>query len=121
MRAEAVSGRAWREALWPEARGRKPVATGRRPDAIPGKPSPAMLDAVLRAHGLASREAAMVGDRLYTDVRMARDAGALAVLTLTGETKQHDVDKCAEADRPHLVIRNLGQLSQLLEEARDVR
>lgn len=96
-------------------------ATGRRPDAIPGKPSPAMLDAVLRAHGLASREVAMVGDRLYTDVRMARDAGAVAVLTLTGETKQADVEKCAESDRPDLVICNLGELARMFQESRDVR
>jgi NagD protein len=96
-------------------------ATGRRPDAIPGKPSPAMLDSVLGAHRLARHEVAMVGDRLYTDVRMARDAGVLAVLTLTGETEQADVDSCAETQRPHLVVSHLGELASLLEEARDAR
>jgi NagD protein len=96
-------------------------ATGRRPDAIPGKPNPAMLDAVLHAHGLASREVAMIGDRLYTDVRMAREAGAIAVLTLTGETKQSGVDRIAETDRPDVVVSHLGELARLIEEARDVR
>jgi HAD superfamily hydrolase (TIGR01450 family) len=96
-------------------------ATGRWPDAIPGKPSPAMLDAVMHTHGLASCEVAMIGDRLYTDIRMARDAGAIGVLTLTGETKPADLKKCAAADRPHLTIRDLGEMSRLIEEARDAR
>lgn len=96
-------------------------ATGRRPDAIPGKPSRAMLDTILHAHSLRPREIAMVGDRLYTDVRMARDAGAVAVLVLTGEAKHADVDKCADADRPHLVVADLGELSRLIEEASDAR
>jgi HAD superfamily hydrolase (TIGR01450 family) len=93
-------------------------ATGRRPDAVPGKPSPAMLDSVLHAHSLASRDVAMVGDRLYTDIRMARDAGVLAVLTLTGETTQADVEECAEATRPDVVISHLGELARMMEDAR---
>src|SRR5262249_10992292 len=58
------------------------VATGRRPDEIPGKPSPLMLQSVFAKDNLQPQEVALVGDRLYTDIRMARDAGALAVLTL---------------------------------------
>jgi NagD protein len=96
-------------------------ATGRRPDAVPGKPSPAMLDSVLHANSLASGEVAMVGDRLYTDVRMARDTGVLAVLTLTGETKQADIDRCDESARPHLVVPDLGELARLIEESRNAR
>jgi NagD protein len=91
------------------------TATGRKPDAIPGKPSPAMLQAVFAANGVAPHETALVGDRLYTDMRMARDAGALAVLTLTGETKRVDVDSCPAHSRPDLVIENLGELQRLLE------
>ncbi len=64
------------------------TATGRSPEAIPGKPNPRMLEAVFVQHNLVPQEVALVGDRLYTDIRMARDAGAVAVLTLTGETKR---------------------------------
>ncbi|MEX2308828.1 MAG: HAD-IIA family hydrolase [Pirellulales bacterium] len=94
-------------------------ATGRRPDAIPGKPSPAMLQSILDEHGLAPREVAVVGDRLYTDIRMARDAGAIAVLTLSGETKQTDVDSAAASDRPDIVVRDLDEFARLIEDARD--
>jgi HAD superfamily hydrolase (TIGR01450 family) len=92
------------------------TATGRKPDAIPGKPSPAMLQAVFAAYGVQPRETALIGDRLYTDMRMARDAGALAVLTLTGETRRADIETCPEHSRPDLVIENLGELQQMLEK-----
>jgi len=94
------------------------TATGRRPDAVPGKPNPAMLQAVFAPQELEPGEVALVGDRLYTDIRMARDAGALAVLTLTGETKRADIDACPESHRPDVVISHLGELQQLLETAR---
>jgi HAD superfamily hydrolase (TIGR01450 family) len=94
------------------------TATGRRPDAIPGKPNPAMLLAVCGEYQLQPREVALVGDRLYTDIRMARDAGAVAILTLTGETKRSDVEICPEANRPNLIVEHLGELQQLLEASR---
>jgi HAD superfamily hydrolase (TIGR01450 family) len=92
-------------------------ATGRKPDAIPGKPSPAMLQAVFDEYGVAPGEVAMVGDRLYTDMRMARDAGAIAVLTLTGEATTADLDAAMPSVRPHVVVADLEELSQLIASA----
>jgi HAD superfamily hydrolase (TIGR01450 family) len=94
------------------------TATGRLPDAIPGKPNPAMLQAVCATHGVAANEVMMVGDRLYTDIRMGRDAGAIAVLTLTGEAKKADLDSCPAETQPDLVVEHLGELQQMLERAR---
>jgi NagD protein len=93
-------------------------ATGRRPDAVPGKPSPAMLEAVFRPLGRTKREVAMVGDRLYTDIRMARDAGVVAVLTLTGEAKQSQLESCPPEQRPDFVVSDLEELGRKIEEAR---
>ena len=59
----------------------------------------------------------MVGDRLYTDMRMAADAGALGVLVLTGETTAQQVAECAAAPPP-LVVRDLDELAGLLRESR---
>jgi NagD protein len=94
------------------------TATGRKPDAVPGKPNPEMLESVFAQHGVAANEVALVGDRLYTDMRMARDAGAVAVLTLTGETKRSDIETCPEAQRPDLVVSDLGELQRLLNAVR---
>lgn len=95
-------------------------ATGRRPDAIPGKPSPEMIQEVMDRHDLTPSETAMIGDRLYTDVRMARDAGALAVLTLTGEANAAEAMSLPAAHRPDLIVNDLDDLSRLLCAARKV-
>ena len=94
------------------------TATGRRPDAVPGKPNPRMLEAVFAQHDLLPQEVALVGDRLYTDIRMARDAGAVAVLTLTGETKLTDIEGCPHSQRPDLVVADLGEFGRMIESAR---
>ncbi|MDR3297678.1 MAG: HAD-IIA family hydrolase, partial [Prevotellaceae bacterium] len=44
-------------------------ATGRHPDVVIGKPDPRMLDGILARYQLQPHELAMVGDRLYTDVK----------------------------------------------------
>jgi NagD protein len=93
-------------------------ATGRRPDAIPGKPSPAMLQAIMHDHGLSAAETALVGDRLYTDIRMARDAGVMAILTLTGEATLADVEVASAKEQPELVVADLDELSRLFRQHR---
>ena len=61
-------------------------ATNRTPDVIIGKPDPRMLDGIIQRYGLQPSQIAMVGDRIYTDLRMAHDAGTLGVLVLSGES-----------------------------------
>ena len=94
------------------------TATGRKPQAVPGKPNRLMLDSVFARHKLLPNEVALVGDRLYTDIRMARDAGAVAVLTLTGEAKRADIGACPKNQRPDIVVADLGEFAQQLKSAR---
>jgi len=93
------------------------AATGRSPDAIPGKPDPRMLRGLLHRHGLNADQLAMVGDRLYTDMVMAREAGVLGVLVLTGEAT------ATEASRHHppldLVVKDISQFGEHLRAARE--
>ncbi len=91
-------------------------ATGRAPDVILGKPDPCMIRGILRRHALAPENLAMVGDRLYTDMAMARRAGALGVLVLTGETTEAEAKK--HSPPPDLTVSNLGEFGALLREAR---
>ncbi|MFM7752313.1 MAG: HAD-IIA family hydrolase [Opitutaceae bacterium] len=92
------------------------AATGRAPDRVFGKPDPSMLDGIRARHGLAAAEIAMVGDRLYTDVLMARRAGALGVLVLTGEATAEDAARSAEP--PDLTLPSLVELGDLLAASR---
>ncbi len=93
-------------------------ATGRTPDHTLGKPDPSMLDGIRSRLGLKAEEIAMVGDRLYTDIAMARNAGALGVLVLSGESTRADVEAAPESSRPDLVVENIAELGRLLQESR---
>jgi HAD superfamily hydrolase (TIGR01450 family) len=93
-------------------------ATGRKPDAVLGKPHPAMLAEVMAKHALGASETAMIGDRLYTDIRMAREAGVLAILTLTGEASSADAAACGATLQPDLIVGSLDDLSIELVAAR---
>ena len=87
-------------------------ATGRKPDAVLGKPDPRMLLGLMQRAGLRPENLAMVGDRLYTDMAMARHSGALGVLVLTGETTAADA-RAAE-HMLDLTVSNLEELGQRL-------
>jgi HAD superfamily hydrolase (TIGR01450 family) len=90
------------------------TATGRQPDAVLGKPSPRMLAGITRRHGIEPRDIAVVGDRLYTDMAMARAAGAMGILVLSGETT---ADQAESANpRPDLVVADVGELARLLPQ-----
>jgi HAD superfamily hydrolase (TIGR01450 family) len=91
-------------------------AAGRGPDVVLGKPDPCMLRGILSRHALAPAQLAMVGDRLYTDMAMARRAGALGVLVLTGETTAKAVANYSPA--PDLVLSGLAEFGERLCAAR---
>lgn len=91
-------------------------ATGRAPDVVLGKPDPDMLSGILQRHQLQAHEVAMVGDRLYTDVRMAQRAGAIGVLVLSGEATA--ADAAVAQPPPDLVLPSLAELGDLLERHR---
>lgn len=59
--------------------------TGKKPIVI-GKPNVQMVQTVLQKHNKSADACAMVGDRLYTDMKMAVDAGIYSILVLSGET-----------------------------------
>jgi NagD protein len=91
-------------------------ATGRAPEAVLGKPSPRMVLGALRGRDVTPEEAGVVGDRLYTDMAMARASGALAILVLSGETTREEAE--AQPAAADLVIESLEQLGERLATLR---
>ena len=69
------------------------AVTNREVEFIAGKPSPALVDAAMARMGLEASECVVVGDRIETDVVMARRAGAAGALVLTGVTSREAVDQ----------------------------
>src|SRR5690606_6268671 len=91
-------------------------ATGRLPDIVVGKPNPSMLDGILKRYKLQPSEVLMVGDRIYTDVKMAQNAGAIGVLVLSGETT---MDIVGVSDTvPDIIAHILMELESMLIAAR---
>lgn len=91
-------------------------ATGKEPDAVLGKPDSRMLRGVMERHHLSPDQIAVLGDRIYTDMAMARAAGAVGVLVLTGESTSEQAR--AAHPPPDLVLPSIAEFANLLAEAR---
>jgi HAD superfamily hydrolase (TIGR01450 family) len=84
------------------------ACTGARAEAIVGKPSRHMAATFLHRLDVEPARTAVVGDRLATDVAMARDLGATGILVLSGATTRAAV--AAAAIQPDYVLAGIHQL-----------
>ncbi len=90
-------------------------ATGRAPDIVTGKPDPRMLDGIMQRYDLQLSQIAMVGDRIYTDLKMAHDSKILGVLVLSGET---NIEILRQSEfMPDIVVDDLAEFGQMLINA----
>ncbi len=83
----------------------------RRPIFI-GKPEPLMPELAMEKTGYKKEETAVIGDRIYTDVKSGLKAGALAVLVMSGETTKEILD--ASEDKPDLVLESAEEIIKYL-------
>lgn len=83
-------------------------SSGRRPDAIVGKPYTVMGEELERLTGVPRAKMCMVGDRLYTDIRFAVRNGMKSALVLSGETTAEQIPGSPE--RPDLVLKDINDL-----------
>jgi HAD superfamily hydrolase (TIGR01450 family) len=91
------------------------ACTGARAEAVMGKPSEHMAAELLRRLAVPAGEAAVVGDRISTDVALARSLGMTSVLVLSGATTAEEAARSPR--RPDYVV---GGIAALLPEARPV-
>ena len=92
------------------------ACTSRRAEVVTGKPSRWMGEALVRRLGVPPERAAMVGDRVATDVVMGQQLGMTGVLVLSGATTVADLE--ASDIRPDYVIASLADLLPTPEESR---
>lgn len=74
------------------------ASTGKRPLII-GKPSHLTVEYILKRFNLKKSEIAVIGDRLYTDMKMAQNADITGILVLSGETKIEDLNNLKENEK----------------------
>ena len=92
------------------------AACGRKADIVIGKPNPGMLEGIRDKFHLQPDEIAMCGDRIYTDVRTAQNAGGLGVLVLSGETT---LETALNSDpQPDITALNIEEFGKILLKSR---
>jgi 4-nitrophenyl phosphatase len=88
------------------------AATGVKPVFI-GKPDRNMVDIISSQTGVPNDRICCVGDRLYTDIAVALNAGAVSVCVMSGETSP-DMLK-SSPQRPDYVLRDVKELADILK------
>ena len=91
------------------------LATGRSAYFV-GKPNPLMMRTGLKMLGVHSEEAAMIGDRMDTDIIAGIETGLDTVLVLTGCTRREDIDRFPY--RPNYVLNGIGDVAGRPQNAR---
>ena len=84
------------------------LTTNKTPNIILGKPSINLVKTILNKYS--NNEIAIVGDRLYTDKKLADNMKSDFICVLSGETTRVDVQNY-NGCYPAVVVNNLGQVS----------
>ena len=87
-------------------------ATGKRPIVI-GKPEPLMPMLAMEKFGVDGSETAVIGDRIYTDVKSGINAGCVSVLVMSGETTEEILN--ASPNKPDLVLSSAKEILNSLK------
>lgn len=88
-------------------------ATGKRPVVI-GKPSPLMPELAMEKTGFSKEETAVVGDRIYTDIKSGLNAGIAGILVMSGETTREILEE--SPDKPDLVLEDASEILKAIEQ-----
>ena len=86
------------------------ACTGAKCEVNVGKPDPIMLETIMDLIGLDAEECVMTGDRLYTEILMAKGAGMPSAVVLTGETTAEDLERESEENLPDYILERIDQL-----------
>ena len=88
------------------------AASGVEPVFI-GKPNRNMVDIISEQTGVPNENICCVGDRLYTDIAVAQNAGAVSVCVLSGESSLEDIEKAER--KPDYVLKNVAEIADILK------
>jgi HAD superfamily hydrolase (TIGR01450 family) len=86
------------------------ACTGAKCQVNVGKPDPIMLETIMDLIGLDAKDCVMTGDRLYTEISMAKGAGMPSAVVLTGETTVEDLANESEENLPDYTLERIDQL-----------
>lgn len=90
------------------------TATARAPIVL-GKPNPIVFETIEGLEGIPKNNMWMIGDRLNTDIKFAKNVGIKSILVLTGVAKAEEVNLYDRADRPDFVCPNLIEACTIMQ------
>lgn len=78
-----------------------------------GKPNASMIDMAALEMNVSKNGIVMVGDRMYTDMKMAKDAGIGSILVLSGETQRSDIE--GSGIMPDIVVNSVKDIPDMMQ------
>ena len=90
------------------------ASSGVKPNFI-GKPKRNMIDVISKMTGIPNEQICAVGDRLYTDIAVAKNAGSVSVCVLSGESSEADI--AASEIKPDYVLKDVAEIAKILRAA----
>ncbi len=90
------------------------ASSGVKPNYI-GKPNRNMIDVISKMTGIPNEQICAVGDRLYTDIAVAKNAGSVSVCVLSGESSEADIE--ASDVKPDYVLKDVAEIAKILRAA----
>ena len=93
--------------------------TKKRPSFVVGKPNPCMIQVIMEKYGYKNNEVAVIGDRLYTDILSAINAGVCSICVLSGETTKADIEKASEENKPQYIFESIKDIYKILKDSKN--
>jgi arabinose operon protein AraL len=91
------------------------AVTGKKVEVIVGKPSPLIIQTALEVIGLKPEDCILIGDRLETDIKMAREFGMTTGIVLTGVTDEKMLEESKHTSlQPDFVFQSIADVENLL-------
>ena len=89
------------------------MTTGRTPDISFGKPSQYYIDYIKKRYNVKESDMVIIGDRLYTDIKLAENNDITSILVLSGETTKKEYNTSSiNAD---IVVNSVSDLNNFLK------
>lgn len=93
-------------------------STGRKPVVI-GKPEPYMLELIVKEHKVKKETTLVVGDKLETDILMAKKEGMMSALVLTGVSSR--AEAMQGKIRPDFVVDSIRDIPSIIKNLEATR
>lgn len=84
------------------------ISTGKTPIKTFGKPNPEMLAPLVKNKKINPKTTLIIGDRLHTDIKLAKNIGCYSMVVLSGETSREQLEN--SEFMPDFILRSVKHI-----------